>query len=1384
MASSQNLRDLQWVLQAIKSESINLHDISFYLSQPTSGCYQETENSMNINISKDSILYLSHLLTVLGTAKNTQSSLRNLEFHQVEWELQQLRNLGVLLENNSNIKQVVFRRNRFNRECLLELSEILKRNGAIKEIMLSESGIGSNGAGLLASALKVNDSLEELQIWDDSIGSKGAEELSKMIEVNSTLKLLTIFDSSSITATPLISAVLARNRAMEVHVWSGEHGEKSSKVVEFVPENSTLRIYRLDVSGSCRVACALGWNTTVRSLDMTGVRLKSRWAKEFRWVLEQNKSLKEVNLSKACLKDKGVVYVAAGLFKNESLESLYLDGNWFSGVGVEHLLCPLSRFSALQNQANITLKSLSFGGGRTKIGRDGLTAILQMLTTNQSVTRLGIHDDVSLRPEDIIKIFRSMEKNASLRYLSLQGCKGVEGELVLETIMETLQVNPWIEDIDLSRTPLQNSGKTDGIYQKLGQNGRIEPEMDLLKDMPLTVPKSCRVFFCGQEYAGKTTLCNSISQNFSSSKLPYIDQVRTLVHPVEQAVKPVGMKIKTFKDEDTKISIWNLAGQHEFYSLQDLMFPGHGSASFFLIISSLFRKPNNRELKTPEEIEEDLQYWLRFIVSNSRRAVQQCMLPNVSVVLTNFDKINQSSQNLQATVNSIQRLRDKFQGFVEFYPTVFTVDARSSASVNKLTHHLRKTSKTILQRVPRVYELCNDLTQILSDWRSENYNKPAMKWKEFDELCQVKVPSLRIRSRHDNKERMEMRRRAIAVCLHHIGEVIYFNELGFLILDCEWFCGEVLGQLISLDVRKQSSTEKNGFISRKELEKILRRSLQSQIPGMNTKVFENLEASDLVRMMLKLELCYEQDPSDPNSLLLIPSILEEGRGRPQRWQLSMPDCLYAGRHLECDDSSHMFLTPGFFPRLQVHLHNKIMGSNNQHGATYGLEKYLISINMNGIYVRVELGGQLGYYIDVLACSTNNLTETLRLVQQLIIPAIQSLCHGVTLTENILRPECVRNLTPPRYRKTQFVSLQRLKQALLSVPADSMYDYQHTWGPVSDSGRPILRAGFDFARDLLSDDDFREVLHRRYHDLYNLAVELQVPPEENPDGTGNPLSTGEEPDSKVEPTFGGIAKGVEVVLQRLKIIEQEIRDIKQEIQGMRYYEHRLLIELHRKVNHLVNYNTQLEERKLPNMFYFVRTDNYSRRLVTNMISGMAALRLHMLCEFRGEMHVVEDQIGCEMMQVDNRAVMCLAPYMKKFMKLLTFALKIGAHLAAGMGEMIPDLSREVAHLVDSPLIYGAAGAVAAGAVGAAAGGRIEGSRNRGRNRETSRDIQQDMRAAQQWVVDFLRERRCSTGKEIAEKFGLWRVRYRDDGQIAWICRRHINIRAHEIIEVPI
>lgn len=460
---------------------------------------------MNISISNssDDAQYFCQLLISLSAVKDSSHNLTNLAFHGVDWELMQLQCLASLLDNNSNIKQLEFQRNMFGLEGLFVLSEMIGRNTGIKVAIFSECQLESIGAKLIASALTRNETLEELQMWEDSIGTKGAEELSRMIEVNSTLKLLLVLDKNYITATPIISAVLSRNRAMEVHIWSKDNGDRSSKVVEFIPETSTLRIYRLDPSGCQRVACALGYNTTVKTLDMTGVWLKSRWAKEFRGVLEQNKSLRHVILSRTGLQDKAVVYVAAGLFKNKYLESLQLDANWFGGTGIEHLLCPLSRFSVFQSQANTTLKSVTFGGGKTKIGRNGLVAILRMLESNQTVVQLGICDDSSMKPDDFVKIFRSLKRNATLRYLSLKRCGGVAGDLVLQAILETLQVNPWIEEIDLCGTPLQIAGKANKIYEKLGQNASLVQENDLLDDhLPMDMPACCRVFLCGQEFAG------------------------------------------------------------------------------------------------------------------------------------------------------------------------------------------------------------------------------------------------------------------------------------------------------------------------------------------------------------------------------------------------------------------------------------------------------------------------------------------------------------------------------------------------------------------------------------------------------------------------------------------------------------------------------------------------------------------------------------------------------------------------------------------------------------------------------------------------------------------------------------------------------------------
>jgi C-terminal of Roc, COR, domain len=416
----------------------------------------------------------------------------------------------------------------------------------------------------------------------------------------------------------------------------------------------------------------------------------------------------------------------------------------------------------------------------------------------------------------------------------------------------------------------------------------------------------------------------------NAAYFPYMDKLRSLIGPVEQIARTSEIKITKMKDNGTKISIWNLSSKNEYSSLHNLLFPNHGNCtSFFLLVSSLIRSPVEKNPKRHEEIEEELVHWLKSITSSSsKRSDQtQSILPHVTIVLTHTDMISQQSEKLQPIASVIENLREDFKSYIEIHPTVFTVDARSSASVSRLAHHLRKTSKTIIERSPLIYQVCNDLVNLLYDWRLRNSNKPVMKWNEYCEFCQINFPALRIRSRFDNMEKVDNRRREVAKSLHNLGEIIFFEDLGLLVLDCEWFCRDVLDQIINLASKLNTAERRSmdGFISRKDMENIIREKFQEpkQITittlglGMSSKVSHFLEVNDVINVMLKLELCYEKEPGDPMTLLLVPAILEKGVDN-QSWEM-MPssECVYVGRHLDCEDTRHTCLPSDFFPRLQV-----------------------------------------------------------------------------------------------------------------------------------------------------------------------------------------------------------------------------------------------------------------------------------------------------------------------------------------------------------------------------------------------------------------------------------------------------------------------------------
>jgi hypothetical protein len=221
-------------------------------------------------------------------------------------------------------------------------------------------------------------------------------------------------------------------------------------------------------------------------------------------------------MSNTGMSDTGVKHIAAALFSNHTLQSLQLERNPMGGEGIERLLCPLSRFKPGQQQANTSLKFLSIGGPQNKMGSYGVSALVQMISTNQSLLKFAINDDGSMGAADFVKILVALQSNTTLESLSLKGCKGVAGDAVLRAIVNTLQVNSCLKEIDLNETPLQASGKTDCVHQRLRQNTSAEPKIDIRKDMTMTVPNPAGVFLGGQKFAGKIyDFSYSSSINFS-----------------------------------------------------------------------------------------------------------------------------------------------------------------------------------------------------------------------------------------------------------------------------------------------------------------------------------------------------------------------------------------------------------------------------------------------------------------------------------------------------------------------------------------------------------------------------------------------------------------------------------------------------------------------------------------------------------------------------------------------------------------------------------------------------------------------------------------------------------------------------------------------------
>ncbi|KAG0587070.1 hypothetical protein KC19_2G138800 [Ceratodon purpureus] len=799
--------------------------------------------------------------------------------------------------------------------------------------------------------------------------------------------------------------------------------------------------------------------------------------------------------SKAC-----VAEVAKIIREMKTLERLVLDGVQWEDIMIQELFPSVS-----QTEDQSMLKELLWRCTR----REPLNEVFITLLRNSRLKTIvlqstygwfdGWNGPRNMELSGLIGIFETLQENKYLKKLDMKlfGIKVERSEKrkIVEKLLDLVSHNFYVEEIILSKE-LPNE------YRRV-ENQVKKNAADALKGMELISPESCRVFLCGLPYTGKTQLRTT----FGKERF-----LKRLVYQHKNIARTSGIEVTSIDAKVAKLSFWDFGGQVDYHFLHDLFIPSNceGGGSFVLLCSLvakkdekvIFKDGRKKEIafKSEDAIKEELVYWLRFILSNSKMSVK--FKPFITLVFTHIDFA--PKEHVASVKNSVGdivealwiKFGNSFQ--ISFDPGWSFIDARSKESVKPLFQGLADNARKMLQDGPMVYQVCVEVEKILMQWNEDNPQRPLIKMSEFEELFKKSPMSIQVKKENKVQELCK----AVALALHDSGNVIYFENLNFVVIRPNWFCHDIMGRILSLDAMSATlyngkpMADENGFIKMEVLEQILDGSYDDGSIRKREREVERILVEDLIQVMKEMNLCYEVAAENRryNGGLFIPATLRNKaelgmeKDKKIKWQVqascSDPPICYLGYRLECEDQEQTVLTQGFFPRVQVEFMKRF-----QSNANCVVKHNIISLRFDGKEVIVEYCGKstqthsydhMDGYIDVLVKSSKSKAETLVFTKKHVLGLIEEVCYsanigcpGVLLVESILNPKFVEKPSGMQNRKNQAVRVNDLILALKSkfnmLESEEPFnlDYDHEWPSPGGSSK---------AQDLLGDDEWQRLIH--------------------------------------------------------------------------------------------------------------------------------------------------------------------------------------------------------------------------------------------------------------------------------------------------------------------
>jgi hypothetical protein len=367
------------------------------------------------------------------------------------------------------------------------------------------------------------------------------------------------------------------------------------------------------------------------------------------------------------------------------------------------------------------------------------------------------------------------------------------------------------------------------------------------------------------------------------------------------------------------------------------------------------------------------------------------------------------------------------------------------------------------------------------------------------------------------------------------------------------------------------------------------------------------------------------------------------------------------------------------------------------------------------------------------------------------------------------------------RKDQVVTMETLKQELFMRGCDDAMKHSYTWRHVVGQGTNgqeivVLETSYDPIVKLLGEKETTAFMEWRRSQLEEVSSMFKVVEESTTKDHEEHVASSSNfhvhsnvlrriPSGFHDSTLVNIEDSMKYLKELLEALENRIiknqevvgeriiEAFKEEFAQMKKVENELQQELNRKLDALMEFTVQLQQRRFPRIVYFIQKEGmtaFGKLLTGDIVPRLHHAQLHLMCEHIHGFHDVEGQKGLNV-KLESETFHRIRPLLEKGLQVLSILLKVGAQLTVRLASQVPMLT------LGSGILH--------------ATSQVLPDRLATTIYNPTNGSSKHQEVADKWLVDTLK---CVP--DIGQTFDLHKVMYsgQHQGQVAWVCGMHVTL----------